>query len=368
MVVTVCPADGEPVDINYETLDTLFRDLPPNSPSRHFYRAIRESEPVQTESFDRLGVLKLYLRLNEGPGRIAHINRNGMLITDSREQKVNPLAPRRNGLWPEYAAVVTPASNPGDQWLRNMENPSHDALSTNQLSDEVERKKAESIFLEARQKLRAIIDEKTMINQYGDTSNLRELAQYFPELNPDAPGNRALKTDSVPTRGRRAQIEVIIDEKGDDTTPESAPDDIPDPAEHPGPGPGPDPNPDRPRRKESGERRARSRLTSPRFIPTTSQAATVAFTTAADLNGPLKLALLPAGGERERQQKIEVTSVQALSPAELPVSLESGLVSLTPAPGQRIVLKVNTGQPISGIAINLGIYQRQENEKEGSGE
>ena len=65
-------------------------------------------EPVETEPLKKLGALTVFPDITGGPRRVAYINRNGMLISGSREQNVNPFSPRGKSLWPDYAVVVGP--------------------------------------------------------------------------------------------------------------------------------------------------------------------------------------------------------------------------------------------------------------------
>ena len=79
-------------------------------------------------------------------------------------------------MWPDFAVVVAPATEQGDNWLRSMENPSHDSLSTAHLPTERERKNADELFKKAREAVAAIIEEKAALQDYEEVSNLEELA------------------------------------------------------------------------------------------------------------------------------------------------------------------------------------------------
>ena len=97
LTVEILPEDGSPVRIDHQTIDYLFQRLSPvNRNAVHYYRAIRdlpEDDIEVSRRFRDLGRLRAYIFFADDlPRRIAHINRNGMLITDSREQKSNPLA------------------------------------------------------------------------------------------------------------------------------------------------------------------------------------------------------------------------------------------------------------------------------------
>ena len=201
LVVKIAAPESEGVVVNHETLDGLFASHSDDTPFHHYYKAIRQP-PVDTDAIDKIGPVAVYLSLDSGPRRTAYINHNGMLITDSREQKSNPVAPRGRSLWPDFAAVVTPATVGGDEWVRHTENPSHDAMSPWQLEESREQREAERVFKETREAIRKIIDDAAHVEKDGNSSNLRELAAQLPDpFDPSAPGNRLLKTR---TRNDRA--------------------------------------------------------------------------------------------------------------------------------------------------------------------
>ena len=190
LTVDIVPIDGSPVRVNHQTIDYLFKRLTPvNRGAVHYYRAIRdlrEDDIEVTGRFGHLGRLRAYFVFAEGaPRRIAHINRSGMLVTDSREQKVNPMAPRSRSLWPDFVGVLVPDADDGDLWLRRMENPSHDSLSSGQLRSEEDRREADRQLRQARRELGEIIERKAEIDRYGETSNIDELAGILPD-NDDA--------------------------------------------------------------------------------------------------------------------------------------------------------------------------------------
>lgn len=223
LTVEVKPADGSPIRIDHQTIDYLFDRLKPiNRNAVHYYRTIRdmqEDEVEVTRRFRNLGRLRLSLRFDEGtPRRIAHVNRNGMLITDSREQKTNPLSPRGRSLWPDFAGVIVPDSDVGDLWLRNMENPSHDSLSSGQLrSEQEDRREADKRFRQARRELSGIIERRAEIANYGDPTNIDELAGMLPDEESSL-GEHVLTTQVVESRTPPSQMveeaEEVEDEGG----------------------------------------------------------------------------------------------------------------------------------------------------------
>ena len=221
--VEVVPKAGNPVRIDHQTIDYLFERLNPiNRNSAHYYRAIRDlpEEDIEVaEEFGRLGSLKMYVVFAEGaPRRFAHINRKGMLITDSREQRANPLAPRGRSLWPDFVGVIVPATDAGDLWLRRMENPSHDSLSSGQLRNERDRREAERRLRDVRRKLGEIVDRKADIDRYGEASNIDELAGILPDRE-EVLGDKTLTTRVMETQAAylgevTAPEEAIVENGG----------------------------------------------------------------------------------------------------------------------------------------------------------
>ena len=355
LVVKIDALGADSIVVNHENLDWLFESHVSNKPAHHYYKAIRDAKAVTTDSIRKIGHLDVYLSIGSGPRRTAYINRNGMLITDSREQKTNPMAPRGSSLWPDFASVVVPATDKGDQWVRKTENTSHDAMSPWRLFEERERRDADRRFKEARDAIRKIIDDAAQVEKYGDTSNLNELAQMFPdEFDPSAPGNRLLRTKISNTRvipTTPSQLDVdpspVPEPRPDpDPNPDPRPDPNPDPTPRPKPEPRPAPNP-RPARPP--------RLERPRFIPIGPAIATVAFTVTEDPPRQVILALTPAGAEWSGQEdRIDITDVAVISPREQEVSLVDGVVSLTPVANQRVVIRIETDGPLDELAFRIG--------------
>ena len=356
LVVTVSHG-GSVRLINHENLDSLFQELAPKSQYYSYYVAIRDRQAAQTPRIKSIGRLNVYLSLGSGPSRTAYINRNGMLITDSREQKTNPIAPRRSSLWPDFSAVVVPDSDSGDQWIRRTENPSHDSMSYEQLPEYQESLNAQKSFRAAREAIRKIIDEAAKVDSYGDISNLDELASMFPdEFDPTSRGNRILLTRESSTRppvGMPTPGEPEIrtePEGGPGPGPGPGPNPNPNP-NPPGPGPGPRPGPNpRPGRGQT----RRPRLDQRRFIPTGARSAIVAFTSVENPPQPVQIALIPAGSEYGREEKVEIVEATVLSPNDQELKLEDGVISITSRPGERVLMKITTEETIDARAFKVG--------------
>lgn len=354
LLVVHITAEGEtPITVNHETLDGLFERVGGDMPSRSYYKAIRDSEQFTTASIGSIGPLSVHLLFAPGaPRRTSYINRNGMLITDSREQKTNPFAPRGNNLWPNYAAVVSPTTDAGDSWVRRTENPSHDSMSSQTLLDESESRQTEIWFKESRDAIKAIINEAANIQRYGDTTNLKELARFFQdELDPTVLGITSLPIRERDIRIPPPLIQVDEDDANEGTGPDRPED--PNPERKPPrpprpPRPGPNPGPVRTRRRPQ-------RLSRPRLLVTGTNSAVLAFTVESKTPEQMKLALTPTGAEWSGPEgKLAIASLQVIRPAGQEVSLLDGGLALTPSPGERIVLEITTQEPLLGRAFRLG--------------
>lgn len=378
LVVKISAQETDAIVVSHETLDSLFERHSKDKPSYHYYKAIRDRKANTVDTTGKIGPLDVYLSIGSGPRRTAYINRNGMLITDSREQKSNPMHPRGSSLWPDFAAVVVPATDKGDKWIRQTENTSHDSMSPRQLSESKEQRDAEKMFKSARDAIKKVIDDAANVERYGDTSNLQELAALFPDkFAPDAPGNKVLATRTVPTTPTRSHGNISEEQRTydkmlqnmDDTQPggntgnsgnnenngndENKNDDNGD--NHGGNGDNHSRGNDL--TKDSLVKQERSarppRLKRPRFIQTASNEATIAFTMAEQLQ--VKLALTPAGGEWLGQEdRIEIISATPVSPNDQELRIDEGGVTLTPRPNERVVIKIATGGTLDGLAFRIG--------------
>lgn len=374
LVVKVAGTESDGVAVNHETLDGLFASHSAGTPFHHYYKSIRAGQPVATNAIDKIGPVAMYLSLGSGPRRTAYINHNGMLITDSREQKINPVAPRGRSLWPDFAAVVTPDTVGGDEWVRQTENPSHDAMSPWQLDESKEQREAARVFREVREAIRKIIDDAAQVEKYGDTTNLMELAELFPdEFDPSAPGNAVLATRTAPVRpsrpsGRISELQIAYDamlQNTDETQAGGSSGDNAQDGEGEGNGKGGGGGEGGSSKtgddlgKQSREKRERParppRLHRPRFLPTGPAAATVAFTVAENTAQEVRLALTPAGGEWLGQEShIAITAAKVVSPQDQEARIVDGVVSLTPRPNERVIIEIAAAAELNGLAFRMG--------------
>lgn len=356
LTVEVVPQDGSSVRIDHQTIDYLFERLAPiNRDAVHYYRAIRDlaEDAVEvTRRFRGLGRLKAHIVFGEGaPRRIAHINRNGMLITDSMEQKVNPLAPRGKSLWPDYVAVIVPDTDAGDLWLRKMENPSHDSLSIGQLRSEDERREADGRLRQARRELGDIIERKAGIDKFGETSNIDELADILPDQG-DVLGDRTLTTQVVEIRSTPPGMVEMPEEVEDEGGGEGE-----DPGDGSGGGHGPEEgggagrNGSRPVR----HRDQRTLLTQVRYIPLSSSEAIVAFNPSSDPRREVRLSLTPAGTDRDPRgtRPVAITGATRVGDVEEPLTVSDGEIVFTPESSDRVTIRIIADSDMDRLAFRL---------------
>ena len=349
LIVEISPENAESVTVNHETIDQLFQDLFSKTPDAfYYYKAIRDAEVMPTPDIDKAGVLNAQVLIGSGPRRTAYINRNGMLITASREQKTNPIAPIGKSLWPDYAAVVTPATDKGDAWIRSMENPSHDSISSDQLLEAKEKRQANKTFTDVRKELREIIDKKADIAKYGDTSNLDELQRYFPELDPNAEGNRKLEVRTIhskPNSSPPSDSDASTSKESDSSDKPKGTSKDRDTRN------GTDPNISG--QTDTGIAR-RPAINNVRYIPTKQTEAIISFTPN-NIENEIKLTLTPTGGERrEKEEPLQIIDAAAISPDNPKISLAEGVLSIKPNDNKRITIKIITNSALGDFAIRVG--------------
>jgi hypothetical protein len=358
LVISVKPADGqEDIEIVHDTLE----DLLENCDAKYYYRAIRDSMPRQTPKIDNLGALNAYVRFDKNaPRRVGYINRNGMLITDSREQKSNPLAPRGNSFWLDYAVMVMPATAEGDMWIRQIENPSHTALSAEQLPDKDAIRAAQRTFLEARRALTKIIDDESGINEPSELSNVEELARFFPKED-SSTKEEVLKVRSIerPRQATRlADPDGLEDESdaGDEyegsvasitsASNDSAESSAEGSVEIKG---------------STGNQSRLSRyvLNNVRVIPRSSTECYIAFTPESEDDAEISLPLIPAGADvhpgkdPNRSRKVEVVNAEAANDTDADIYIEDGEIRIKPQSASRVVIRVETDSSLDGYAFSL---------------
>ena len=362
LVVQVRDHSDNAVLINHQTLDSLFEKHSAQKASHHYYKTIRDLSATRTESIGKIGPLDVYVSIGSGPRRTAYINRNGMLVTDSKEQKTNPIAPRGKSLWPDYATIVAPATARGDEWIRQMESTSHDSMSPRQCFEGKELREAEAWLKKTRAEISKIIDAAAQVEKYGDTSNLDELANMFPdEFDPQAPGNRLLQTKTSNPRishGPAVTSNGTGEDDGDDDQESGQTHQKENKENHDDDGRDRDSRESN--RRENNNRGAgskrgrRPRLARPRIVATGPRAATIAFTPVDEAQQSMTIGLTPAGSEWGQENPIQIVSARVISPSGQQAEITDGSITLTPQSPERIVIEISTSDPIGESAFRIG--------------
>lgn len=351
--------------ITHENLELLFDRFNVDTQNSYdYYRAIRDAEVVTTKPLRIIGSLDLYINLDGGPKRMAFVNRNGMLITDSREKKDNPVPPNNRSIWPDYAAVIMPATDSGDKQIRKMENPSHDAMSPAQLLTEAEQRKMRSALLSARKAIQDIMDDKTHLAQSGNQANLRELAEMFPELDPSKEGVASLITRQV----NSSNVGQPLFEELDDGNNNGAVD--PDLEGDSGGGregtqsgtsnPS-NQNGDKGNVKGSGDygtKGSRVSLSDVRVMSTGPNTVVVALNPIGKAPHLVRFALSAAGEEFQNIGRIKIESVKVrdANPG-VKVSVKDDVVSLALPQTERSIVEIQTSESVESLAFRMRVQK-----------
>ena len=344
--------------MDHETIDDTLAASESSRASYHFYRAIRRKQADHaTRSVQPLGKLDVFLDPSNGPSRTAYVNRKGMLITASSDQKINPVVPRRRVTWTDYTAVVTPQIDEGDLWVRSMESPAHNAIQPDQLPEPKQQQEAKTVFANVRRQLRAIVDSEMAARHAEVSENLSELAQYLPEEEGGGPSERHLAVTRIQARPQDPPEPDLTDEEEMDVgeTPQRS-------VSSGGLG-------DNGRVEgESGDligrrRRAVPRIPvqDPRAIPVNANQVRISFTPRLGGRRPIAVTLHPRGYEATVEAAIPVSEAECLSSDLTACTLLDGSrVRLIPEPHERIIMLFTTSEPIEQMsAFDLSVRETQ---------
>ena len=302
---------------------------------------------------------------------MAYVNRRGMLITDTRERRrSNPFYPGvGQGMWPNYAAVVIAKDDDTDRLIRRMENPSHDIISIDRLSDE-ERRAIRPHLTDASEQIREIIANAIREHEEAGATNLRELAELFPDLDPAMPGNQDLEVRTItPTLPRHHVVviddpedggEPVLDENGIEM------DGIGNNDSRPDNGSGrkrngkarPDPGSGKGNRNAGGQTAV---INKARIVRANSTELTLAFTVRQKDKAACAFTVRPAGDEYRREQRIPINGVRVVSPQGARAELDGGLVRVKGDMGnQLITLALDIGADAPYLAYTISEHKESD--------
>jgi len=139
-----------------------------------------------------LGACRLWTRIGESlPKKVALLRKTGMLITDEQ---------RGLKKWPgfsDFASVCICNGDDGNEMLRSMESPQHNAFEPDRLDDPEQKKKGEKALKALVDKIRKNIKALAVPETSGTTA-LTELEKFFPDQNPD---------ETLPGEGEERDLE-----------------------------------------------------------------------------------------------------------------------------------------------------------------
>jgi hypothetical protein len=167
--------------------------------AKSYFRTLAATEDVFIEDQENreLGNCEMRIVLgDELPKRVA-ILRNGMLITDQMDKL------KRFGDFKEFAAVIECHSRKGNELLRDMEPPRHNDFDPDRLSLE-DKPRGQRAIIELGKWAREMLKRHAR-DPVSDVSDVKELADYFPDDSDQAGGEKGEEVNPVGKIEIRAQ-------------------------------------------------------------------------------------------------------------------------------------------------------------------
>ena len=244
--------DDTSIRINRGTLQALFNDSRVNEAvdelnervafdaARNLHACLIDEQTI-TESLEieGLGTIHMHMLMRDSLGYTIGIVRNGMYITDNLSYFDEPF--KRFPLHRDFAVIIEPAGKSESEWFKRLENPRHDSLSAERITDPERRASGQRIFeklaKEIRDRIRALAKSKP-----SDTLELDELNDFFV-----SDETRIKDDDGIETDPQSRRLTTVRPVRPQPPTPASrrqpSPDDPPGPGPEPGPEPSPGPGP-----------------------------------------------------------------------------------------------------------------------------
>ncbi len=227
--------DNSKLKINSHTIETLFNDAEvirtaeilneqgAFEEAKNLYKClIDDASKSEVISISGLGNINMKILLQEGLGYTIGIARNGMYITNNLKYFNQPF--KRFPLHRDFAVIIEPQGNEESTWFKRLENPRHDSLSADRITDPKLRAEGQKLFEKLAKEIRAFI-RKHAKSKPSDSVELDELNDFFAtndQLNSDPGG-----TETKPGEQKATDPKPIL--------PKPPP---PPPADKPGTGPG----------------------------------------------------------------------------------------------------------------------------------
>jgi len=355
--------DNGSIKINRNTLQSYFQDPNVNQAverlaARVAFDAaktlhtclIDDKTTVDTLEVEGLGNIKIHTLLRDGLGYTIGIIRNGMFITDNLGHFNEPF--KRFPLHRDFAVIVEPASGDEGEWFKRLENPRHDDLSAERITDPYLREEGRKAFNRLAKQVREHI-RLAAKSEPTTRIELDELNDFFASDNAREEDENSLETDprlqrSTPIEKSPLRPKPRTRARSDEEDPPIEPG--PDPGPNPvGPGPTP-PLPPGPMPRPQPQAR-RIELVQERNIlpdPSNPRRRFVFFTS--PVTGTITLHVDATGLSIADQ--IEIT--QALG-----ATVTNGAAEVACTAGQRVTLDIEFATPYEG-PIELSAYQATE--------
>jgi len=317
--------DNGTILINRNTIQPLFKNPDVNDAVdqlnvRHSFDQARtlheclidEQTVTQLIEVPELGKVRMHTLLRDGLRYRVGIVRNGMYITDNLAYFNEPF--RRFPLHKEFAVIIEPASPAEGEWFKRLENPRHDTLSAERITEPALREQGERAFTqlakEIRKRIRAVARSQPV-----DSIDLDEMNEFFVTEGFCTADDAGTETDpraKVPTTIKRSKTKRTPASAREFGPPDDPPGLGPNPGPDPGPGPGPNPRPRKEMRPiELISERAlipnRSDLRKRRLIFTSPVSSNVIISTdASGLNAEERLAIISASIGNVSNDRLEI--------------------------------------------------------------
>lgn len=210
---------------------------------------IDEKTLARTLAVPGLGDINMRILLRDGLGYTIGIVRNGMYIADNLANFDEPF--KRFPLYREFSAIIEPANKEEGEWFKRLENPRHDDLSAEGITDPALREQGEKAFKKLAKMVRETLQELAK-SKPTSSMELEELNDFFASEQTRIEDESATEPDPrsfKPTPVKRAPPRVrpkVPQPGGEDVDtpgPWPAPDPDPNPPNPDPPGPGPVPRP-----------------------------------------------------------------------------------------------------------------------------
>ena len=355
LVVNIADMAGNEMRVDRNTLKRIFAQHDRETNYRdHFSRAhayykamLGPEQPDVIALPDPVGgSVAARIMLGEGPSRTAYMNRSGMFVTDSREVHKNPFHIRTPQYCPSYAVIVTPDDDPTNEFIRDLENPAHDEVQPNSITDAARQRKTKQAFQKGRQQMIEIVNARIDKDLSDANLNLHELAGILGDDSATNAGRR--QTLQLTTRTRKQNFQTA---SALTAVPEPSPDSPPPRNPAPAPDPTPDPpKPPRPPTPSPPPPPRASAIGRVRLVTTGARRAVIMFTTAKP-GQTVKLRITPSGEMESREDALQITGASEDQSAG--IAVHGDTVEIRAQQARRYCVRINTADDIARTALSI---------------